>query len=58
VISYDDKQFNTILKSDGSVKEEHVDTGPHLGGGRVALRQMIGLKAFYSNFKAYRLRKS
>ena len=57
VISYKDKQFNDTLGDNGGVQEANVDTGSYLKGGRIGLRQMTGLKAEYSNFKVYQLKK-
>ena len=54
-IQYEDKQYNDILKSDGTLLKENVDTGEVLEGGRFGLRQMVGLKAEYSDIKVYRL---
>jgi hypothetical protein len=52
-IEYSDKKINDVLDADGNPKERNVDTGGVLGGGRIGLRQMVGLKAEYSNFKVY-----
>jgi len=54
-IQYEDKQYNDVLKSDGTLLHENADTGKVLEGGRFGLRQMVGLKAEYSNIKVYRL---
>jgi len=52
-IECNDQKVNDILDADGNLKEKNVDTGDALGGGRIGLRQMVGLKAEYSNFKVF-----
>ena len=53
-IQYEDRQYNDILKSDGTLLKENVDTGDVLKGGRFGLRQMVGLRAEYSNIRVYK----
>jgi len=54
-IQYEDKQYNDILKSDGALLKKNVDTGDVLKGGRFGLRQMVGLRAEYSNIRVYKM---
>jgi pectate lyase len=56
-ISYTDKRFNDILTADGKLDKKNVDTGEVLQGGRIGLRQMVGLIGQYDNFKVYKIEK-
>lgn len=55
VFTVTDRGVNDVLTEDGRVATRGVDTGPALAGGRMALRQMVGLTAEYSRFRIYRL---
>jgi hypothetical protein len=55
VFTVTDRGVNDVLTEDGRVAARGVDTGPALAGGRMALRQMVGLSAEYSRFRVYRL---
>ena len=52
-IEFFDNEINDTLDGDGNPKEKNVDTGKVMAGGRIGLRQMVGLTAEYSNFKVY-----
>ena len=54
-IEFFDNKVNDTLDADGGLKEKNVDTGNVLEGGRIGLRQMVGLKAEYSNLKVYKV---
>ncbi len=56
-IDYTDNRFNNIVADEGidTIKEKNVDTGEVLQGGRIGLRQMVGLIGQYDNFKAYNI---
>jgi len=56
-IEFFDNRINNTLDADGNLKEKNVDTGEVLAGGRIGLRQMVGLKAEYSNFKVYKVKE-
>ena len=57
IIDFIDKQVNNIFENETAVSRKIVDTGRVLGGGRIGLRQMAGLKAEYSNFRVYTVNK-
>jgi len=52
VIDYTDNRYNDIP---GDGKDTKVDTGKVLGGGRIGIRQMVGLIGQYDNFRVYNL---
>ncbi len=56
-IDFTDNRFNNIVAEEGIdiIKEKNVDTGKVLEGGRIGLRQMVGLIGEYDNFKAYNI---
>ena len=57
VIDYTDNRYNNIVAEEGldTVKQKNVDTGEVLEGGRIGLRQMVGLIGQYDNFKVYNI---
>jgi hypothetical protein len=59
-IDYTDKRYNDIVAEEGIkiIKARNVDTGRIHGGGRIGLRQMVGLIGLYDNFKVYNLKKN
>lgn len=56
VIDFTDKEINDVRNEEGiAVVWRNVDTGKVLGAGRIGLRNMVELKAEYSNFKVYNI---
>ncbi len=57
VLGVDDQRVQDIHDATGrTVVKQNVDTGEPLGGGRVALRQMVGQTGEYTNFRVYELK--
>lgn len=56
VFDYTDNKINDIVNDNGNVVKKQMDTGKILGAGRIGLRQMVDLKAEYSNFRVYNIK--